>query len=87
MIIDVREPLEFREGHILQAQLIPLPKLLLDGLKLPKDREIILVCRGGRRSMRAAYVLQNKGYRHRVRFLQGGMIDWEASGLLAAIDI
>ncbi len=86
MIIDVREPLEFREGHILQSQLIPLPKLLLDGLELPKDREIILICRSGRRSMRAAYVLQNKGYRH-IRFLQGGMIAWGASGLLAAIDI
>lgn len=86
MIIDVREPLEFKEGHILEAQLIPLPKLLLDGLELPKDREIILVCRGGRRSMRAAYVLQNKGYDN-VRFLQGGMIAWETNGLLAAIDI
>ena len=73
MIIDVREPLEFKEGHILEAQVIPLPELLLDGLELPKDREIILVCRSGRRSMRAAYVLQKKGYDN-VRFLQGGMI-------------
>jgi SulP family sulfate permease len=86
MIIDVREPLEFKEGHIREAQLIPLPKLLLDELEVPKDREIILVCRGGRRSMRAAYVLQNKGYDN-VRFLHGGMLAWEANGLLAAIDI
>jgi SulP family sulfate permease len=86
MIIDVREPLEFKEGHIREAQLIPLPKLLSDELELPKDRAIILVCRGGRRSMRAAYVLQNIGYDN-VLFLQGGMLAWEANGLLAAIDI
>jgi rhodanese-related sulfurtransferase len=86
MIIDVREPLEFKEGHIREARLIPLPKLLLDGLELPKDGEIIFVCRGGRRSMRAAHVLKNKGYDN-VCFLQGGMIAWESHGLLAAIDI
>jgi len=86
MIIDVREPLEFKECHILQAQLIPLPKLIFETPNFPQEHEIILICNSGRRGLRAAYVLQEKGYR-KVLYLKGGMIEWKANGLLAAIDI
>jgi SulP family sulfate permease len=86
LVIDVREPREFRLGHIPQAQLIPLPKLLSDTSDLPADREIVVVCRGGRRSTRATYALQNRGCQ-KVWVLQGGMLAWEAAGLLEAIDL
>jgi SulP family sulfate permease len=85
LVIDVREPREFKQGHVPQAQLMPLPKLLSDLSELPFDRKIILVCRGGRRSTRAAYVLQNRGCQN-VYVLQGGMLAWEAAKLLEAID-
>ncbi len=85
LVIDVREPREFKQGHIPQARLKPLPKLLSDPLDLPPDREIVCVCRGGRRSTRATYILQNRGYRQ-VWVLKGGMLAWEAAGLLEAID-
>ena len=81
----MREPREFRLGHIPQAQLIPLPQILSDTPDLPDNREIVLVCRGGWRSTRATCMLQNKGYRN-VRILRGGMLAWEATGLLKAID-
>jgi SulP family sulfate permease len=85
LVIDVREPREFKQGHVPQAQLIPLPKLLSDASGLPHDWPVIFVCRGGRRSTRAAYMLHCKGYDN-VAMLRGGMLGWEAAGLLQAID-
>jgi sulfate permease, SulP family len=85
LVIDVREIREFQRGHIPNAKLIPLPNILTDTSELPQDQEIILVCRGGRRSTRATYLLQNRGYKN-VRVLQGGMVAWEAADLLEAID-
>jgi SulP family sulfate permease len=84
LVIDVREPREFKQGHVPQAQLIPLPKLLVNGLDLPHDRTIVLVCRGGRRSTRAAFVLRERGHEN-VLVLEGGMLSWESAGLLDAI--
>jgi SulP family sulfate permease len=85
VVIDVREPREFQQGHIPQAQLIPLPKFITEKTDLPRDREIVLVCRSGRRSQRAAYLLQQNNSSN-VRVLQGGMLAWEAAKLLEAID-
>lgn len=84
-IIDVREPREFRQGHIPEATLIPLGTILSEEIKLPNDRDIILVCRTGRRSRRAAYALQSIGCMN-VRILQGGMQAWEAAQLLEAVE-
>ncbi len=75
MIIDVREPREFRRGHVPSARLVPLPKLLTDGPAIPRDRDVIFVCRGGRRSRRAAQFLQSAGYDN-IAMLRGGMLDW-----------
>jgi SulP family sulfate permease len=85
LIIDVREPREFQQGHIPQAQLIPLPKLVAEKPVLPPDREIVVVCRSGRRSQRAAYLLKDKNGSN-VRVLRGGMLAWEAAKLLEAVD-
>jgi len=84
-IIDVREPREYRQGHIPEAKSVPLPEILQDTVKLPGDRQTVLVCRSGRRSLRAAYALQKVGCMN-VVILQGGMLSWEAAGLLEAID-
>jgi SulP family sulfate permease len=85
LVIDVREPREFQHGHIPQAQLIPLPSLLESPPDLPPDRPVILVCRSGRRSARAAAMFDGAG-RERVTVLDGGMLAWEAAGLLEAIE-
>jgi sulfate permease, SulP family len=86
LIIDVREPREFHQGHIPEAELIPLPELLSDEVVLPNDRQIVFVCRSGRRSMRAAYAIQKLGGMN-VAVLEGGMHAWEAAGLLEAVEI
>lgn len=85
LVIDVREPREFQQGHIPQAQLIPLLELANKKTVLPQDRDIVLVCRSGRRSHRAACLLKEKNCT-RVRILKGGMLAWEAAKLLEAVD-
>jgi SulP family sulfate permease len=85
LIIDVREPREFQAGHIPKARLIPLPKLVSEKPDLPSDREIVVVCRSGRRSQRAAYWLKDRNGSN-VRVLRGGMLAWEAAKLLEAVD-
>jgi SulP family sulfate permease len=86
LVIDVREPREYNLGHIPEARSIPLPDLLLNGSELPHDENVVLVCRGGRRSVRAAHVLQNKGYEN-LKVLRGGMLAWETENLLEAVDV
>lgn len=85
LLIDVREPREYRHGHIPNSQLIPLADILSDEVKLPRDKEIILICRTGRRSRRAAYALQHIGCT-KVRTLEGGILAWESAGLLEAVE-
>jgi SulP family sulfate permease len=85
LIVDVRERREFERCHIPQSQLRPLPTLLCEGQDLPHGQSLIVVCRGGRRSTRAAYMIQKLGYED-VAVLQGGMAAWEAANLLAAVE-
>ena len=86
LVIDVREPREFKQGHIPESQLIPLPELVTAASELSPDNEIVLVCRSGPRSTRAAHLLRNKGHRH-VCVLQGGILAWENAGLLEAVEL
>ncbi|MEZ4590724.1 MAG: SulP family inorganic anion transporter [Chloroflexota bacterium] len=84
-VVDVREPREFNQGHIAEARLVPLPTILSAEVKLPADRQIVLVCRSGRRSRRAAAALQHIGCMN-VLILRGGMLAWNSAGLLEAVE-
>ena len=85
LIVDVREPREFRRGSVPHARSLPLPYLLAGELDLSQERQIVLVCQSGRRSTRAACVLHDRGH-ERVAVLEGGMRAWEAAGLLEAVE-
>lgn len=84
-VIDVREPREFKRGHVPDSHSVPLSTIYLETVKFPSDRQIVIVCRSSRRSRRAAYALQNMGVMN-VSVLNGGILAWEAAGLLEAID-
>lgn len=84
MVVDVREPREYRRGHIAEAESVPLSQILSDEVKLPNDRQIVFVCRSGRRSRRAAHALRQIGCMN-VSVLEGGMVAWESAGLLEAV--
>jgi SulP family sulfate permease len=85
VVIDVREPREYRRGHIPEAQSVPLPQVTSLNSSLVKDQPIVLACRTSRRSRRAACVLVNAGFTN-VSILDGGMLAWDSAGLLEAID-
>lgn len=85
LIVDVREPREFKRFHIPGARLISLPDLLKNPGQLDSGMDLVLVCQGGRRSSRAASRLVETGFAS-VQVLQGGMAAWEAANLIEAID-
>ncbi len=80
LLLDVREPSEFREGHLAEAKLMPLRELVTQARTLPADRPLALTCRSGRRSARALRMLQDLGC-DRCRTLRGGILAWRAAGL------
>jgi sulfur-carrier protein adenylyltransferase/sulfurtransferase len=75
VLIDVREPYEWSAGHIGQAEHIPMSQVPQRLADIPKDREVVMICRSGGRSGRVQeYLLQN-GYT-RVKNMVGGMQRW-----------
>lgn len=75
VIIDVREENEYKQGHIENAILIPLNTIDKNNLQLPdKDQTLLIYCRSGNRSAKAAKKFVKLGYQNVYDF--GGIIDW-----------
>jgi sulfur-carrier protein adenylyltransferase/sulfurtransferase len=83
-LVDVREPSEFEGelGHIASAELVPLATVLKAAEGWPRGEEVLVVCRSGGRSAKAAAMLAQQGF-ERVMNLRGGMLAWNAAGLAA----
>ena len=79
LVLDVRQPDEFRSGHIAGAKLIPLNELQRKLSELPKGREIVCICASGNRSTSAAKLLMKEGFN--VLNVQGGMLAWRRAKL------
>jgi len=81
VLIDVREFFEFRKERIKNAVNVPMTgnlKPLTDSIKT--DIPLLLYCKGGVRSVRAAVKLYNAGYRN-LYSLKGGIDSWKKNGL------
>jgi rhodanese-related sulfurtransferase len=78
-ILDVRQPSEWRHGHIHGSQNVPLMQLKRHLATLPRDKTIITVCASGHRSNAAARTLRRAGYQ--VENLKGGMHAWAKAHL------
>ncbi len=79
LVLDVRQPDEFRTGHITGAKLIPLNELHRKIKELPKGREIVCICASGSRSISAAKMLAKEGFS--VMNVKGGMLAWRHAKL------
>ncbi|HSC85872.1 MAG TPA: MBL fold metallo-hydrolase [Polyangiaceae bacterium] len=81
-VLDVREPDEFRGelGHLPNAKLLPLNSLAARGVSFGPERPLVVVCRSGGRSGKAALLLRERGFT-RIASLAGGMTEWNARGL------
>jgi NADPH-dependent 2,4-dienoyl-CoA reductase/sulfur reductase-like enzyme/rhodanese-related sulfurtransferase len=81
LLLDVRMPAELAVESVPGAVNIPLPQLRARLGELPRDREILLICRSGGRAYYATRVLLQNGFR--ARNLSGGMLARTYSHLLA----
>src|SRR5688500_4154593 len=74
-LVDVREPWEWAIARIPSARLIPLGDLEDSITTLDKDREVVLYCKSGVRSLHAAEELAGAGF-SKVANLSGGILRW-----------
>jgi len=78
-MLDVRQPEEWQEYHIPESTLIPLGDLPNRLGEVPKDQEIVVVCRSGNRSQQGRDILLNAGF-DQVTSMAGGLKEWQSSG-------
>ena len=74
--LDVRSQDEWDQFHIKGSTLIPLDELPDRLSELPKDKDIVVVCRSGHRSQSGTAILQKAGFTQ-VYFLSGGLLAWQ----------
>jgi molybdopterin/thiamine biosynthesis adenylyltransferase/rhodanese-related sulfurtransferase len=81
VLLDVREPDEWSQGHVPGALYIPRGylELQVEERVKDKDQEVVVYCAGGTRSALGAKSLQDLGYT-RVTSMQGGFAKWKESG-------
>lgn len=82
LILDVRTPGEFRQGHLTGARNLDFfgGRFDLDVAALPKDRPVLLYCRTGQRSAGALEALEQAGIRN-ILHMNQGIEAWEKAGL------
>ncbi|WP_233218614.1 rhodanese-like domain-containing protein [Deinococcus arcticus] len=80
LLVDVREQNEYDEVRAHGAQLLPLSEFEARHSELPRDRELVMICRSGARSARAGEFLKAQGYTQVVN-LAGGTMAWVNDGL------
>ena len=76
ILIDVRMPAEYRDGHIPGVVNIPLAELEKRLGEIPKDKKVVLICRTGNRSAQGTKFLRGKGFDN-VFNSTGGMSTWK----------
>lgn len=82
LFVDVREKHEldaeaYDVPHLLH---LPLGELELRYKEIPTDKDVVLVCRGGGRSLHALHFLISKGYANAANMKQG-ILGWMRAGL------
>ncbi|WP_121640443.1 rhodanese-like domain-containing protein [Virgibacillus sp. Bac330] len=73
--IDVRTPQEYKTNHQKPFKNIPLHELPNRCNELDKQKEVVVICQSGMRSMRAAKVLKKQGF-GKITNVKGGMGAW-----------
>lgn len=79
VLLDVRTRTEWKQGHVPGAMHISLESLQTQMGRLPRDRQILAICRSGSRSVQAVGLLRAEGLD--ALNVRGGMIAWNRAGL------
>lgn len=75
LLLDVREPWEFRLCHIDGARLVPMRQIVASLPQLDRHRETVVICHHGIRSQQVALYLEHHGFTQVIN-LQGGVAAW-----------
>jgi len=78
-VLDVRTQEEWNEYHAPNTTLIPLDQLSSRLSEVPRDRQIVVVCRSGNRSQQGRDILLSAGF-EQVTSMTGGLNEWRLSG-------
>lgn len=79
VVLDVREPWEFRTGHVPKAVHIPLGQLQARVAELDPETPVAIICQSGSRSQTAAALLAQKGFKQ-VFNVREGTMGWRRRG-------
>jgi rhodanese-related sulfurtransferase len=82
LLVDVRERAEVAQVAFDVPDLVVLPLSEFEQrfAELPRDRELVMVCQSGARSLKATYFLMYQGYT-RVANMEGGINKWASKGV------
>ena len=75
LIVDVREPWENVICSLPNSQLVPMQQIPALWNELPRDRDIVVFCHHGMRSLQVATYLESMGF-NRLYNLSGGIAAW-----------
>jgi rhodanese-related sulfurtransferase len=78
-LLDVRTQKEWNEYHAPNTTLIPLDQLQARMSEIPRDKEIVVICRSGSRSQEGRDLLLSGGFTQ-VTSMAGGLKEWSALG-------
>lgn len=78
LLVDVRTPEEFADGHIAGSVNIPLQVLNTRMIEIPTDIPVVIYCRSGNRSGQAMQILADADYTQ--IYDLGGIIEWGNAG-------
>jgi rhodanese-related sulfurtransferase len=79
LFLDVRTQEEWDQMHIAKSTLIPLDSLQSRLGELPRDQDIVVVCKSGVRSKEGMTILRQAGFT-RASCMSGGIQAWIATG-------
>ncbi len=80
VLLDVRTPAEYEQGHLEESVLINIgdPSFREKINELDRNKTYVVYCRSGRRSNRAAGIMEEMGF-NEVYNVQGGLLAWKAA--------
>lgn len=79
-ILDVRTPEEWADFHIPGSTLIPIDELESRVNEVPRDQQVVVVCRSGNRSATGRDILKDANF-DQVTSMAGGLNAWRTDGL------
>lgn len=82
IVLDIREPGDYKAGHIIDAKNIPSARLSeeVENVSVDKNRPVIVYCKSGMNSQSACGKLRAAGYT-RAYYLKNGLLGWQEENL------